>query len=73
MTTRQVGDLLAKRTRHQELKEYEEADALHAELTELGILLDTRLKTWKRPAARVRDRRAPKPPREQRSWERPRY
>ena len=58
-TTKQVGDMLAKRTRHQELKEYDEADALHAELTEMGIVLDTRIRTWKKPAARVRDRRAP--------------
>jgi len=51
-TTKQVGDLLEKRSRHQGLKEYAQADALHEELTEMGIILDTRVKTWKRPAAR---------------------
>ena len=61
-TTKQVGDMLAARTRHQELKEYEQADALHAELTEMGIVLDTRIQTWKKPGARERDRRAPSPP-----------
>ena len=61
-TTKQVGDMLATRTRHQELKEYEQADALHAELTEMGIVLDTRIRTWKKPGARERDRRAPSPP-----------
>lgn len=54
---RQVGDMLSKRTRHQELQEYEEADTLHAALTEMGVVLDTRLKTWKRPAARERTRK----------------
>ena len=57
-TTKQVGDMLAKRTSHQELKEYEEADALHAELTEMGIVLDTRIRTWKKPRARERENRA---------------
>jgi len=56
-TTKQVGDMLSKRTRHQELQEYEEADTLHAALTEMGVVLDTRLKTWKRPAARERTRK----------------
>jgi len=53
-TTKKVGDMLMKRTRHKELKEYEEADALHAELTEMGIVLDTRVRTWKKPSARER-------------------
>ena len=53
-TTKQVGDLLERRTEHKLRKEYEEADAIHAELTEMGIVLDTRTCTWKRPAARVR-------------------
>jgi hypothetical protein len=56
-TTKQVGDMLAKRTGHKELKEYEEADALHAQLTEMGIVLDTRLRTWKKPSARERPKR----------------
>ena len=30
-----------------ELKEYDEADALHAELSEMGVRLDTRLQTWR--------------------------
>ena len=49
-TTKQVGDLLERRTTHQTLKEYEQADAIHAELTEMGVVLDTRIKSWKRPA-----------------------
>ena len=56
-TTKQVADMLIQRTAHQEKQEYEEADALHAALTEMGIVLDTRIKTWKKPAARQRDRR----------------
>ena len=62
-TTKQVGDMLTKRTAHQELKEYEEADALHAQLTEMGIELNTRIGTWKKPGTReFRDRRAPPRP-----------
>jgi hypothetical protein len=45
----QVGDLLERRSAHQ-LKEYEQADAIHAELTALGVVLDTHVKSWKRPA-----------------------
>ena len=56
-TTKQIGDMLIQRTAHQEKQEYEEADALHAALTEMGVVLDTRIKTWKKPAARQRDRR----------------
>ena len=56
-TTKQVGDMLIKRTAHQAAQEYDEADALHAALTEMGIVLDTRIKTWKKPGARQRDRR----------------
>jgi len=52
-TTKQVGDMLERRSAHQAKKEYEEADRLHAELTEMGIVLDTRLKTWKRPAPKA--------------------
>ena len=48
-TTKQVADLLIRRTVHQAEEEYEQADALHASLTEMGVVLDTRLKTWKRP------------------------
>ena len=51
-TTKQVADLLTRRTAHQAAKEYEQADALHAQLTEMGVVLDTRLKTWKRPKPR---------------------
>ena len=57
--------MLAKRSGHQEKHEYEAADALHAELTDMGIVLDTRNKTWKKPGARVRDRRASGPPQKQ--------
>ena len=56
-TTKVVGELLERRTAHQARKEYEEADALHAELTEMGVVLDTRIKTWKRPAERQGGRR----------------
>ena len=52
-TTERVGAMLEQRSRHQELKEYAEADALHHALTEMGIVLDTRLKTWKRRISRV--------------------
>ena len=55
--TKQVGDMLARRSAHQARKEYEEADALHDALTEMGIVLDTRIKTWKRPAARAERKR----------------
>ena len=55
-TTKQVGDMLARRSAHQERKEYAEADALHDALTEMGVVLDTRIKTWKRPVARERKR-----------------
>ena len=56
-TIKQVGDMLEKRTQHKLKKEYEEADALHAALTDMGIVLDTRICTWKRPASRERARR----------------
>ena len=47
LTTAQVGELLARRTDHQEAREYEEADALQAELAEMGVTLNTRSKTWR--------------------------
>lgn len=50
--TKQVGDLLERRTAHQTEQEYDAADAIHAELSDMGIVLDTRLKTWKRPVGR---------------------
>ena len=56
---KKVGDLLTRRSAHQAAQEYEEADALHAELQELGISLDTRQKTWrfgKRENSRNRNR-----------------
>ena len=46
-TAKKVGDLLERRTEHRVLKEYDEADALHAELSEMGVRLDTRLQTWR--------------------------
>ena len=49
--TERVRGMIARRTEHQKAKEYEEADALHAELTELGISLDTRNRSWR--SARV--------------------
>ena len=54
-TAKLVGDLLTRRTAHQQAREYEEADALHAELTEMGITLDTRSRSWR--TARVDGRR----------------
>ena len=58
-TAKQVGDLLTRRSAHQAAQEYDEADVLHAELTELNISLDTRQKTWrldKRENSRNRNR-----------------
>lgn len=52
LTTEQVGDLLERRSAHQALKEYEQADAIHAELTALGVVLDTHVKSWKRPGSK---------------------
>eukprot|EP00966_Prymnesium_polylepis_P278120 6426436-Prymnesium_polylepis.1 len=49
VTTKQVGDMLERRSAHQVLKEYEQADAIHAQLTGMGIVLDTRIKSWKQP------------------------
>ena len=46
-TSKKVGDLLEARTAHQVAQEYDEADALHAQITEMGIALDTRLRTWR--------------------------
>ena len=46
-TATKVQDLLTRRSAHQAAEEYEEADALYSELSELGISLDTRLKTWR--------------------------
>ena len=39
--------LIARRTEHQVAREYDEADALHAELAELNISLDTRSRSWR--------------------------
>ena len=45
--TERVRALIARRTEHQVAREYDEADALHAELAELNISLDTRSRSWR--------------------------
>lgn len=56
-TAKKVGDLLERRAAHQEAKEYDEADALHAEIDAMGISLDTRLRAWRVGRADKRDTR----------------
>ena len=43
----EVGEKLARRSAHQQAQEYEQADALHAEVEEMGFEIDTRHKTWR--------------------------
>ena len=56
-TAKKVGELLARRTEFQAAKEYDEADSVHAELTEMNISLDSRLKTWRLGRQETRGRR----------------
>ena len=68
--------MLETRSRHQEEQEYAAADALEEELVAMGIVIDRRNKTWKKPAAKELDRRAPgrdRYPRQDRYPRRDRY
>jgi cysteinyl-tRNA synthetase len=46
-TAKKVGELLERRTEYRDVRKYREADAIHDELSEMGVRLDTRLQTWR--------------------------
>ena len=47
VTTRRVGELLERRAAHEAAQELDAADALQAELGEMGIEIDTKFRSWR--------------------------
>ena len=53
-----MSELLEQRSAAQAEQDYEAADGLHAEITEMGITLDTARKTWRVAREKGGDRRS---------------